>query len=234
MSRDDLMKQMRARLASSADPVHAELHQAYHKSQKRFYGLRAPQLKAIFRDIFPSRQKLDREELMPLVDELWLSDWAEENWLGSMLLARLQPQLTPEDLPFLKELTHRCQGWGWLDGLALETLGPLALRFGEPVYREARTWTTDQHMWTRRAAVLIHIVPARKSELAEEHAWPTFEELLPERDFFIRKAIGWALRECSKHYPEQVREFLARVGNRASGLTRREGMKRLDRLPPRG
>ena len=60
-----------------------------------------------------------------------------------------------------------------------------------------------------------------------DNSWPTFEELLPEREFFIRKALGWTLRECSKKYPEQVAEFLLRVGERASGLTRREGGRNL-------
>ena len=82
-------------------------------------------------------------------------------------------------------------------------------------------------MWTRRASVLVHIVPARKGKLDDKYSWPTFEELLPEKEFFIRKAIGWTLRECSKKYPEQVADFLVRVGDRASGLTRREGARNL-------
>ena len=67
---------------------------------------------------------------------------------------------------------------------------------------------------------------ARRGQLSDRYSWPTFEELLPEREFFIRKALGWTLRECSKKYPEQVAEFLLRVGERASGLTRREFCQR--------
>jgi 3-methyladenine DNA glycosylase AlkD len=82
-------------------------------------------------------------------------------------------------------------------------------------------------MWTRRASILIHIQPARKQKLVDKFSWPTFEERLFEKEFFIRKAIGWTLRECSKFYPQQVHDFLLRVGEQASGLTRREGARNL-------
>src|SRR5690606_7009565 len=84
-------------------------------------------------------------------------------------------------------------------------------------------WREDSVMWTRRASILVHIHPARQAQLAQDHCWDTWESRLHEKDFFIRKAIGWALRESSKEYPQQVHDFLVRVGDRASGLTRREG-----------
>ena len=89
---------------------------------------------------------------------------------------------------------------------------------------------SDRPLWTRRAAVLVHVRPGRMGKLDAPRAWSTFEELLPERDFFLRKAVGWALRECCRHYPREVHAFLLEAGGRASGLTRREGARK---LPPR-
>ena len=77
----------------------------------------------------------------------------------------------------------------------------------------------------RGAALASRFVDAR--QLADEFAWPTFTELLPDTDFFIRKAIGWTLREISAKDPEAVFRYLAEVGDRASRLTRREGSRRL-------
>lgn len=227
MSTDPRLSRLRSLLRDAADPTYAESHRAYHKSQRSFYGLRAAQMRTALREVFPSRQKLDRAEVLPLVEALYWSDWAEERWLGEMLLARIEPQLTPADVPLLRALADGCAGWADLDTLAITTLGPLALRLGEPVYMQVGGWSDAEALWTRRAAILVHVVPARRGKLAEEHAWPTFERHLPERDFFIRKAVGWALRECCRHYPEQVAEFLQRVGNSASGLTRREGSRKL-------
>ena len=221
------LKQIRARLKQDSDAAHAEFHKAYHKSELRFYGLRAPRLYAVFVELFPKNETVDREDALPLIKELLASAWFEENTVGLMLLARIEPQLTAKDVPYLKTITEGLNGWGPLDYFSLNVLGPLALRLGEPVYKQVRAWSKAEHMWTRRASVLVHITPARKGTLNDTYSWPTFEELLPEREIFIRKAIGWALRECSKKYPEQVAEFLIRVGDRASGLTRREGGRNL-------
>ncbi|MDQ3022964.1 MAG: DNA alkylation repair protein [bacterium] len=221
------LKQVRARLRGHADPQHAIYHKAYHKSSLDFYGLRAPQLHAAFRDLFPAKQQMDREDALKLVGELRSTGWAEEGSIATMLLARIQPQLTAADVPYLSDWCDRCNGWGEIDTVCLEVIGPLALRLGTPVYRQVRAWSKAEHMWTRRAAILVHIIPARRYQLSAEYSWPTFEELLYEREFFIRKAIGWTLRECSKNYPELVADFLLRVGDSASGLTRREGGRNL-------
>jgi 3-methyladenine DNA glycosylase AlkD len=224
---DFRLGQLQHQLRQAADPAHAAFHQDYHKSELDFLGVRTPQLRAIVREVFPTRPALKRDDAEPLVRELWGSDCFEERTVALMLLTRIAGQLTQHDVPWLHRMTRDCEGWGPLDYLVIGTLSPLALRLGDPVYEQVRAWSTSDHMWTRRASILVHIVPARKGKLSDEHSWPTFEELLPEREFFIRKAIGWTLRECGRHYPEQVCEFLSRVGGRASGLTRREGSRNL-------
>jgi 3-methyladenine DNA glycosylase AlkD len=220
-------RQVRAALKTAADPAHAQFHKDYHKSELRFYGLRAAQLYGVLGELFPKKEQLARQHVQPLIDELLASKWFEENTVGLMLLERIQPQLTAVDMPYLRSITEGLNGWGPIDYFSLNTLGPLSLRLGEPVYKQVRQWSKADHMWTRRASILVHIAPARKSQLNDKYSWPTFEELLPEKEFFIRKAIGWTLRECSKKYPELVAEFLVRVGDRASGLTRREGGRNL-------
>lgn len=114
-----------------------------------------------------------------------------------------------------------------LDFLATGHLGYLALTYPDAVYPEVRKWSKSKHMWTRRAAILVHVLPARKKMLAGEYAWPTFAELLHEKEFFIRKAIGWTLRECAKHYPEEVFEFIREHKTKMSGLTFREASRNL-------
>jgi 3-methyladenine DNA glycosylase AlkD len=221
------LQQVRARLRAQANAGHAAFHKAYHKSSMDFYGLRQPQLDAIFKELFPKREWIDRADALPLIDELRATSWAEEHSIATLLLERIQPQLTADDVPYLRTWCDRTNGWGALDAVSIYVISPLALRLGDSVYKQVRPWSKAEHMWTRRASILVHIVPARRGQLSDRYSWPTFEELLPEREFFIRKALGWTLRECSKKYPEQVAEFLLRVGERASGLTRREGGRNL-------
>jgi 3-methyladenine DNA glycosylase AlkD len=221
------LARLRRQFEQHADPVHAEFHREYHKSSLRFYGLRTPQFKQIFQDVFPRSETLNKEAGLSLTRQLWASAWAEERLAALALLERMLPQLQAADLPLLRSIADSCEGWGQTDMLSLRVLGPLALREADEIYRSVRAWTRAEHMWTRRAAILIHILPARKARLQPEYAWSSFEELLGEKEFFIRKAIGWTLRECSKHYPAEVCEFLLRVGERASALTRREGARNL-------
>jgi len=211
----------------SADADHAEFHKEYHKSSKKFYGLRSKQIVDISNTVFPKRQKLSKEEAKLLVAELWASDWFEEQAVGLILLERVENDLTPGDLPYLKKIIGQCEGWAMLDWITTRMLGTLAINFPDQIYPKVRTWTTSKHLWTRRAAILIHVLPARKKKLNAEFALPTFIELLHEKEFFIRKAIGWTLREIAKHYPEVTFEFLKEYRKEASGLTMREGARRL-------
>jgi 3-methyladenine DNA glycosylase AlkD len=114
-----------------------------------------------------------------------------------------------------------------LDWITTRALGMLAMNYPEVIYPKVRQWSKSKHLWTRRASILIHVMPARKRQLRADYALPTFEELLHEKEFFIRKAIGWALREICKHDPEMAFEFLKEHKAQASGLTMREGSRNL-------
>jgi 3-methyladenine DNA glycosylase AlkD len=218
---------LRTQLAAAADPVHAAFHQQYHKSELHFAGLRIPQLRQLWRELWPLRPRPARDAVLPLLDPLWASACYEETLTAIYLLSRIVPELSADDLPLLHTQTRCCSGWGQLDFLALEVLGPLALRLGAAAYAPVMAWLDDSWLWTRRAAVLIHCVPARRGELAQEFAWPSFASRLQERDFFIRKAVGWALRECCKRYPAEVAAFVRRHAVEMSGLTRREAVRNL-------
>jgi hypothetical protein len=104
------VESIRTRLRSQADPEFAAFHRAYHKSDLNFYGLRTPELKAIFRELFPPRQPLARADVFPLIDQLRGSSWAEERSLATMLLERIQPELTARDIPYLRAWVDDCHG----------------------------------------------------------------------------------------------------------------------------
>ena len=225
--RDRRLVGFRAGLAAAADPEHAAFHRRYHKSELRFHGLRNEPLRALVRTCCPRRPKPDRDDALGLVRALWSSDWFEERQAALLLLERHAAMLVPDDLPWLGAMTRDCAGWAHLDLLAVKVLGALALARPDAVYPVVRGWSDDSWMWSRRAAILVHVLPARRRQLDQEVAFTTFDERLHETEFFIRKAIGWALREACRHYPQEVYDFLARAGDRASGLTRREGARKL-------
>lgn len=225
MMHSSRLSRLREALRALENPADAAIQRQYHKSPLRFYGLKTERRRAAVREVFGAR--LQRRAVEDDLRELWGSDCWDERIIALDLLNKVAHELTPEDIPWLYQVARDCDGWALLDTLATGALGALVLAFGPEAYAPLREWSSDAWLWTRRASILLHISPARKRELAEAYAWPTWEERLPETDFFIRKAVGWALREASKHYPQAVCDFLLRVGPRASILTRREGARNL-------
>lgn len=221
------LAQLRERCAALSDPAHAAFHRGYHKSELRFVGLRTPQLRALWRELWPARSAVQRDEALALGELLWASGCFEEAATALYLLSRVLKQLTPADMPLLHTVTRRCAGWGHLDFFALEVLGPLALLQGAGLYAPLMAWLDDPWLWTRRAAILVHVIPARRGRLDHAYAWPSFAARLAEPEFFIRKAIGWALRECVKQYPAQVAAFVQAQAGAMSGLTWREATRNL-------
>ena len=223
---DPRIEELRQQLEAAGDAAQATAQKTYHKSELRFYGIKAERLRKILREAFPETA-FTRPEHLPLVSELWQTDCFDERMAALWLLERMRRLLTPHDLDGLTAMTHDCQGWAELDTLALRIIGPMTLSFGTAVYDPVRRWCNDEWLWTRRASILVHIIPAREKQLSAEYVWPTLDERLEETEFFIRKAVGWTLREIGKHYPREVFGFLMRVGERASGLTRREAARNL-------
>ncbi|HEY6172293.1 MAG TPA: DNA alkylation repair protein, partial [Candidatus Kapabacteria bacterium] len=161
---------LRKELTKRRDKTHAAFHKNYHKSTKDFYGLKNAALVEAVTKVFPKKPTLDKDELIALGLELWSSNWFEEQAAGLMLIERCAKELTPKDLPMLKKIADECEGWAMLDYLSTRHLGTLTMHYPDEVYPKVRKWTKSKHLWTRRAAILIHVMPSRKKQLRAEFA----------------------------------------------------------------
>jgi 3-methyladenine DNA glycosylase AlkD len=198
---------------------------AYLKSEMTHLGVTLPRMRAFVRGWLKEHENLDRDGLVKLARAGFASDVYERRAVAVMLLHARQKLLGPEDVPLLEELIRASKTWALVDDLAPHVMGPLVER--TPKLRAVlRRWAHDGDFWLRRAALLSLLVPLRQGagdfELFEELA----EGMVHEKEFFIRKAIGWVLREVSKKRPELVHGFLDRHPE-VSGLTRREATKYL-------
>ncbi len=168
-----------------------------------------------------------------MVDTLYAANHGRgEHELWSAAIAILEKKrklLSPSDLPWLIGLVRKSAGWAYVDWIAAKVIpAPLALvaKAGD---REAIViaWANDEDFWVRRTALLSLLDDLRGGG----GDFPLFERIaapmLEEREFFIRKAIGWVLRETSRKRPALVRGFVARHRGRMSGLTLREASKYL-------
>lgn len=157
-----------------------------------------------------------------VVRDLWSGRFREERY-AALDVVGLSPG--PADLPLLTGLLGGCDHWDVLDPLATRLLGDALA--GSPALRRGyvEVWRTSEHLWTRRAAVLVQLHHGAGTDT--DLLAGTIELLAGEREFFIRKAIGWALRQYARTDPDWVRIFVSQRGETLSALSRREASKHL-------
>lgn len=218
-----------ARYRAQGNKARAEAEKRYLKSALSFHGVSLPIVRRAAADFLRGREHeapLTREELIEIVDALYATDFHDLRSTAIDLLERRRALLRPADVPWLVELAQRDPGWAHLDWLAAKVIGPL-VQDTRAMAKLLRTWARHESFWVRRIALLAQLVALRSGggdfALFERIAAP----MLDEKEFFIRKAIGWVLRETAKRRPAPVREFIEQHGARMSGLTRREAEKGL-------
>jgi len=196
------------------------------KSALRFHGVDAAQLRAECVSFCSAHPDMERDELIAYATALFATDAFDLRSAAIALLERRWKLLQASDASWLVELARTGACWAHVDFLATAVIDRLLERSGG-VATYARTWAGDESFWVRRVALLCQLRPLRQGAgdfaLFARIAAP----MLPEKEFFIRKAIGWVLREVSKKRPALVRDFLLPHATTASGVTWREATKYL-------
>ncbi|HSM01185.1 MAG TPA: DNA alkylation repair protein [Acidimicrobiia bacterium] len=167
------------------------------------------------------------EELVDAVQALWATGVHECRMAAVELLVEEVGLPTVDDVPLIERLLRESKTWALVDGLAATVVGGLDERVG--IGETLDRWASDDDFWLRRSALLAHL---KRLRVGDEQATARFllfaDGMLDESEFFVRKAIGWCLRELGKSRPDLVAEWLAPRTHRASGVTMREAVKRID------
>jgi 3-methyladenine DNA glycosylase AlkD len=226
-----LASELRARLEDNAVPGRATGEKSYLKSDLDHIGVPLPAMRALVRSFVRGPgQGLGRGELAELVGELWARPVHEYRSVALLLLDAYAPVLRPDDTALLDELLRTCATWAHTDLLAPFVTGRLLLRFPGETSPAVRRWAADETQWVRRGGILSFLLALRGKDTFTPW-FPVFtgavEPLLTDDRFFVRKAIGWVLREGTKHHPQAVTGWLAGRLPQASSLTLREAVKRL-------
>ena len=222
---EDLVGQIRDALVVLAEPARAVPMRAYMRDRFPFLGIQTPVRRAALRPLF--KVNFDQKLLLTAAGLLYELPEREYRYAASDLLARHVGRLDLSAVAPLLALAQRDSWWDSVDGLA-GIVGDVvrAARRNDP---DAQT-TMDaalRHdcLWVRRIA-MIHQLGWRL-ETDTTRLFGYAETLAPERDFFIRKAIGWALRDYARWNPQAVRDFVAAMGTRLSPLSAREATRRI-------
>ena len=218
-----------AALRAQADAQQAVPMKAYMLGQFEFLGIRAGPRREALKQALKGLPQFTgtADELLALARALWRLPEREFRYAAIDLLAKHHKRLDVNALPSILQLVQTDPWWDTVDGLA-GVVGDVLLRAksSQPdVQRHMDACLVHTHLWVRRVAML-HQLGWR--EQTDQHRLFRYAlTLAPETDFFIRKAIGWALRDHARTQPDVVRTFLTRHAGQLSGLTRREAGKHL-------
>jgi 3-methyladenine DNA glycosylase AlkD len=206
----------------------AASEKAYLKSDLEFTGTPVPAIRATVRAWCRARQDLTHAELIAVSEALWARPVHECRMAAVELLDASHGLLRPADAALIEGMLRTARTWALVDGLASNVMGGLAERHPE-LTAELDRWAGDEDFWLRRSAMLALLVPLRRGEGDFARFGRYADQMLEEKEFFIRKAIGWVLRDTAKRRPEMVAAWLEPRAARASGVTMREAVKP---LPP--
>jgi 3-methyladenine DNA glycosylase AlkD len=213
-----------------ADPSRAAGAQAYMKSAMPFLGVSAVPLRQVCRDVFgtltfPGAAAWRREVL-----GLWRGARHREERYAALELAGVRAADAFQDLdalPMYEEMIVTGAWWDYVDHLAKNRVGELLRRFPRPMRKTMLAWSRDDDMWKRRTSILCQLAFKKETDLVLLYA--CIEPSLSSREFFLRKAIGWALRQYAWTDPLEVKRYVRENEPRLSGLSRREALKNLGR-----
>jgi 3-methyladenine DNA glycosylase AlkD len=236
----DLVRTVRRMLASAADPGSAGAMQAYMRSAMPYRGIAAPKLRSLLRPVLAAHALPDEETWHATVLELWDGAEFREERYAALVLARhprAREYQQVHTLGLYEHLVRTGAWWDLVDETATHLVRGLLLAHPEEVSPVIGSWADAGDMWVRRSAVICQVgtrdrcdqdLLARAIEQNLDGSTRTTPALSPYgREFFIRKAIGWALRDHARTQPDWVLGFVAAHESELSGLSKREALKHL-------
>ncbi len=199
---------------------------AYLKSKLAFHGVTVPFIRKTAKAFHRERRDLGRDDLLALTADLWATSYHDLRSLAIALLELYGDVLLASDMAVVEDLLRCCHTWDHVDWLSIKVAGHLA-SCHDRAKQVLPVWSDDESFWLRRAALLALLTPLRAGRGDFELFARLAAGMVAEKEFFIRKAIGWVLREVAKQRPELTYAFLSEHIERVSGLTLREGAKYL-------
>ena len=218
-----------AALRAAADPVRAPQQQAYMKSAMPYFGVSVPDCRRIAAAVFRAHPLPHAGAWEAAILDLWRrAGHREERYaaIGLLHFKRYAGWLEPARLPMVEEMVVTGAWWDYVDAIAGRGMGAMLAAHPRPVKAALREWAKDDDIWKRRTAILAQL--KAKGETDTALLADAIRPSIGDPEFFLRKGIGWALREYSKTDPAWVLTFVeAHPG--LSALSRREALKHLER-----
>lgn len=231
-SAEELVGAIRSALAGVGDPTRAVHQQRYMKSALPFRGISSPELRALLRPVLAAHTVTDRADLDHAVRMLWDGATHREEWYAALAVLRHRAHREWVDLAMLGLVRHLVVTGAWwdvVDEIAQHLVGAILAGDREGVAPLIREWAVDDELWVRRTAILAQNRHRDRADpdLLADVLDANLLDSPHGREFFIRKAVGWALREHAKTSQQWVLDYCSSRSARLSPLSRKEALKHM-------
>jgi len=208
----------------NADPSQAAPMKKYMRDQFEYLGIKTPQSAALQKQFYAEYGLPEVADLDPILRDLWSLPQREFQYVGLGLLDKLEKKLPAKFIKTIEYLIVTKSWWDTVDAIASHTVGTHFRRFPEVREKYLPKWRASTNIWLRRTAILFQL--NYKKETDFELLCEIIRENLDSKEFFINKAIGWALRQYARVDPNAVSKFVKSTP--LHPLSRREAMKHIE------
>jgi|SRR5271170_2418362 3-methyladenine DNA glycosylase AlkD len=220
---EEIIAFVQRELAHRANPDKAVEMAAYMKTSMPFYGVPKPAREAIKREVKKRFVVASRKEYERAVLGLWKLPHREEKYFAIDIARSSRDFIVPESMPLYRRMIKEGAWWDTVDEVAAHLVGTVLLHHRREIAPQMDRWIADEDLWIRRAALISQLTHKDKTDHLRLFRYSLAQAA--EKDFFIRKAIGWALRQYAYTAPDRVREFITKHRHRLSPLTYREASR---------
>ena len=223
-----LARTLRVQLGEVADPARAPAMQAYMKSEMPYLGVSAVPLRQVCKAVFAGLTWADRDAWEADVLAIWRGAAFREERYAAIELTGVKAAHAFQQvdaLPMYEEMIVTGAWWDYIDNIATLRFWPILENDRTAMKPAMLAWSDDADMWKRRCAILCQNKAKAKTDL--DFLYACIEPSIDSTEFFLRKAIGWALRQYAWTDPAEVRRYVAANAGRLSGLSTREALKNI-------
>lgn len=200
----------------------AQKQKAYLRDQFEFFGIPKPVRASVEKEIIKKFVCKSEAELIDVICNLWQQNKREFHYAAINIAVAHKKLWTQEILPTFEYMIRTHSWWDTVDTIAAHLVGGLLKKYPE-LMLTMDIWIADNNLWISRTAIIFQL--RWKQDTQEKLLFKYCTQVAHEKDFFIRKAIGWALREYSKTNPESVRSYIQKNRSILSNLSVKEGSK---------
>jgi 3-methyladenine DNA glycosylase AlkD len=219
---------LRKALQQAGDPARAPAMQAYMKSAMPYHGVPTPLLRQVCLATFASLRFATASQWQTQVLDLWRGARFREERYAALYLAgdkRGRPFQTLSAMKMYEELIVTGAWWDYVDDIASHRVGPILKDYPGPMRRKMLSWSKSSDLWKRRTAIICQL--GFKADTDLELLYACIEPSLGSREFFLQKAIGWALRQYAWTDGAEIKKYVRCNRSRLSPLSCREALKNI-------